>query len=40
MAVNKVEVGICFAIILGTKLQAGHDLFVDINAAFFIIDYV
>ena len=29
--------GICFAIILGATLQIGYHLFVDINAALFVL---
>ena len=32
-----VGVGICCAIILGAILQVGHHLFVDINAALFVL---
>lgn len=30
-------VGICLAIILGAILQVGHHLFIDINAALFVV---
>ena len=30
-------IGICFAIILGAILQVGHNLFIDINAALFVL---
>ena len=30
-------VGICFAIMLGAILQIGHHLFIDINAALFVL---
>ena len=30
-------IGICFAIILGAILQVGHHLFIDINAALFVL---
>ena len=32
-----IGVGICFAIILGAILQVGHHLFIDINAALFVL---
>ena len=32
-----VGVGICLAIIFGAILQVGHHLFVDINAAMFVL---
>ena len=32
-----VGIGICVAIILGAILQVGHHLFVDINAALFVL---
>ena len=32
-----IGVGICLAIILGAILQAGHHLFIDINAALFVL---
>ena len=32
-----VGIGICFAIILGAILQVGHHLFIDINAALFVL---
>ena len=37
MALRLVGVGICFTIILGAILQIGYHLFIDIDAAFFII---
>ena len=30
-------IGICFAIMLGAMLQIGHHLFIDINAALFVL---
>ena len=30
-------VGICLAIILGAIMQVGHHLFIDINAALFVV---
>ena len=30
-------IGICFAIMLGAILQIGHHLFIDINAALFVL---
>ena len=30
-------IGICFAIMLGAVLQIGHQLFIDINAALFVL---
>ena len=32
-----IGLGICFAIILGAILQVGHHLFIDINAALFVL---
>ena len=32
-----VGLGICLAIILGAILQVGHHLFIDINAALFVL---
>ena len=32
-----IGVGICLAIILGAILQVGHHLFIDINAALFVL---
>ena len=32
-----IGVGICFAILLGAMLQVGHHLFIDINAALFVL---
>jgi flagellar motor component MotA len=32
-----IGIGICFAIMLGAILQIGHHLFVDINAALFVL---
>ena len=32
-----IGAGICFAIILGAILQVGHHLFIDINAALFVL---
>ena len=32
-----IGVVICFAIILGAILQVGHHLFIDINAALFVV---
>ena len=37
MAMRIVGVGICLAIIFGAILQVGHHLFVDINAALFVL---
>ena len=37
MAMKIIGVGICFAIILGAILQVGHHLFIDINAALFVL---
>ena len=37
IAIKIVEVGICLAIILGAILQVGHHLFIDINAALFVL---
>ena len=30
-------IGICFATMLGAILQIGHQLFIDINAALFVL---
>jgi len=30
-------IGICLAIILGAVLQIGHNLFIDINSALFVV---
>ena len=30
-------IGICFAIMLGAILQIGHHLFIDLNAALFVL---
>ena len=37
IAMKIVGVGICCAIILGAILQVGHLLFIDINAALFVL---
>ena len=35
--VKILGIGICFAIMLGAILQIGHHLFIDINAALFVV---